>query len=94
MAYHLTGAQAHRLQKDWKTKGPMKPLAEDQGIQKVTVGIVEFEDSLGRFVRLRPGTKYNITGTRDGNGYVMTWDRVDTYNGTRYLTAEQGCKLV
>jgi len=90
MAYYLTGSKAH-----WHNqRRTLKPLRLDQGLTRVCETRTIFEDSCGRAVALPTGHTYRITGTRDGNGYVVTFDDVDKVAGTRYLTAEQGCKLV
>jgi len=90
MAYHLSSSKAH-----WHNeRRSLKPLKLDQGLRyTVKAGGLRFEDSCGRGVYLPEGHAYRITGTRDSNGYVVTFDDSDTLNGTRYLTAEQGCKL-
>jgi hypothetical protein len=89
MAYYLSGTKAHIANKE----RTLKPLKLDQGLRYTCKDITEFEDSCGRMVRLAKGTEYRITGTRDGNGYVITFDDSDPLNGTCYLTAEVGCKL-
>lgn len=87
MAYHLTGTQAHRA------AGHQKLTPVVGGLERVATSRLMFEDSRGRFTSLPIGHKYRITGTKDGNGYVLTYDDRDELNGTRYLTAEVGCKL-
>jgi hypothetical protein len=90
MAYHLTGRKAHEA----NLKRTMQPLREDQGLRYTVKPCgIRFEDSCGRGVFLPEGHTYRITGTRDGNGYVVTFDDNDVVNGTRYLTAREGCKL-
>jgi hypothetical protein len=90
MAYYLSGRAAHLH----CMKRALKPLKLDQGLRyTVKAGGLQFEDSCGRGVYLPEGHNYRITGTCDSNGYVVTFDDNDTLNGTRYLTAEQGCKL-
>jgi hypothetical protein len=90
MAYYLSGSKAHIANKE----RTLKPLKLDQGLRyTVKAGGLRFEDSCERGVYLPEGHTYRITGTRDSNGYVVTFDDADPLNGTRYLTAEQGCKL-
>lgn len=91
MAYHLTGTKAHLANAERK----LKPVKIGTGLYRyVQDKPLEFEDSCGRLVRLPVGHLYRITGTRDGNGYVVTFDEVDRLNGTRYLTASVGSKLL
>lgn len=89
MAYHLSSGKAHEA----NVNHTLKPLRKDQGLHyKVKDGGLRFEDSCGRGVYLPEGHAYRITGTRNSDGYVVTFD--DTlFNGTRYLTAKEGCKL-
>jgi hypothetical protein len=90
MAYYLTGTKAHIANVERK----LKPLKLDQGlVYTVKDKPLRFEDSCGRGVSLPVGHVYRITGTRNGDGYVVTFDDKDVVNGTRYLTAKAGCKL-
>jgi len=90
MAYHLSSGKAHEA----NVKRTLKPLKLDQGLHyTVKPGGLQFEDSCGRGVYLPEGHTYRITGVRDSNGYVVTFDDADVVNGTRYLTAKEGCKL-
>jgi len=90
MAYHLTGTKALIAMME----GKLTPLKADQGLVRTCEKVTEFEDARKRFVRLPVGMTYRITGTRNGDGYVITFDDTDRLNGTRYLTADVGCNLV
>jgi hypothetical protein len=48
-------------------------------------------DALGNAITIPRGTVYNITGTKNGDGYVVTIS--DPAHSTYYLEAEEGCKL-
>jgi len=88
MAYHLSSGKAHEA----NVKRTLKPVKG--GLHyTVKAGGLRFEDSCGRGVYLPEGHSYRITGVRDSNGYVVTFDDNDALNGTRYLTAKEGCKL-
>ena len=85
MAYHLTGMQA--LKK-----------AIGRGLRPVTGGLrytathdITSVDAIGTLISIPRGTVYHITGTKNGDGYVVTI--LDGRNSTHYLDAEDGCKL-
>jgi len=84
MAYPMTGAKAHLANVE-RTLKPFKG-----GLKKVAPrGGVSFFDSRGFGTFLDEGKDYRITGTKDGNGYVIAFD-----DWVLYLRAEQGVKLV
>jgi hypothetical protein len=88
VAYHLTGRAAYKAAAAYKLT-PVKG-----GLEFVTKDHILIEDACGRGIALPEGTKYTITGTKNGDGYVMTFDANDKLGGTRYLDARVGCKLV
>lgn len=84
MAYPMIGAKAHRA----NVEGTLKPFKG--GIKMVAPrGGVSFIDSRGYGTHLAEGHDYRITGTKDGNGYVIAFDTF-----TLYLRPEHGVHLV
>ena len=90
MAYFCTGSKAFELAQQRR----LRPVIGGLEMTVTEEGGALFQDACGRAVYLPKGQVYHITGTKDGNGYVITYDEDDIMNGTRYLTAEVGCKLV
>ena len=88
MAYHLTGRMAKKAAAAYK----LTPVVG--GLECVIKDHTIIEDACGRGICLPEGTKYQITGTKNGDGYVITFDKNDKLGGTRYLEARVGCKLV
>ena len=85
MAYYLTGMQA--LQK--AIGRGLRPV--EGGLRITAQHDITSVDAVGTLIRMPRGMTYHITGTRDGNGYVITI--LDGHNTTHYLDAEDGCKL-
>jgi len=85
MAYHLTGHKAfkHALHQR------LTPV--EGGLRYTSQTHKQVVDAVGTVYGLHPGCVYYITGTKDGNGYVVTLS--DAARTTMYLEAEEGCKL-
>jgi hypothetical protein len=89
MAYYLTGCRAFQHARQHS----LRPLRSDQGINKISGrDPVAVKNAIGAKLTIPPQTKYRITGTRDGNGYVVTFDNIDL--GTQYFEAQDGVNLV
>ena len=85
MAYHLSGHQAY-------TKAIQRRLSPVHGgLRYEAQEDLVSADALDRPIHIPRGTMYAITGTSDGNGYVMTIQ--DGTGATYYLEAEEGCRL-
>ena len=85
MAYHLTGFGAFKK----AIQRRLTPV--EGGLHYTATTDITSEDALGSPVNIQRGTGYKITGTSDGNGYVVTI--LDGSKATYYLEAEEGCKL-
>lgn len=83
MAYHLTGAKAFVA----AHSGKLTPVKS--GLNRLTEKDLRIVDALHKTVVMPAGTEYTITGTADGNGYVVTI----TDGPTHYFTADDGCVL-
>ncbi len=87
MAYYLTGSAARRM----AASNQLSPVKG--GLERTAQERIVVQDGTGRGVAIPEGTKYRITGTRNGDGYVVTFDN-DPFLGTRYFEASHGAKLV
>lgn len=67
MAYHLTGSAAHHA----AMEGRLKPLKPDQGLRYKAKKTLHIETAKER-ITIPKGASYRITGTRNGDGYVLT----------------------
>lgn len=85
MAYHLTGMQAL---KQAIGKG-LRPVTK--GLQYTAQQEKTVKDATGKIVVIPAGTMYNITGTKNSDGYVVTFSA--PLDSTHYFEAEIGCKL-
>jgi hypothetical protein len=85
MAYHLTGTKT-LLAAIAKKLSPVKG-----GLHYIAQHELFIADALENLVVVPIHTHYHITGTADGNGYVVTFS--DPLGSTHYFEAEVGCKL-
>ena len=85
MAYHLSGTKAYAA----ALAGKLTPV--QGGLHYTAQHEIVVHDVREHMVIISQGTTYHITGTKDGNGYVVTVS--DTHGRTYYFDAEVGCKL-
>ena len=85
MAYHLTGMQAYKQ----AVTDKLKPV--QGGLQYTAQQIRSAVDSVGKTIVIPEGTRYSITGTSNGDGYVVTFSA--PLDSTHYFEAEEGCRL-
>lgn len=85
MAYHLSGSKAYAA----ALAGKLTPVKG--GLHYTAQHEIVVHDVREHMVIISQGSSYNITGTKDGNGYVVTF--LGTPSQTYYFDAEVGCKL-
>jgi hypothetical protein len=85
MAYHLTGMQAYKQAVTAKLKPVQGGLQYTAQQQKAVV------DATGKTIVVPEGVRYSITGTKNSDGYVVTFSA--PLDSTHYFEAEVGCKL-
>ena len=85
MAYHLTGTQAYKQ----AIANKLKPV--QGGLQYTAQREKVVEDAVGKTIVVPEGMRYSITGTKNSDGYVVTFSA--PLDSTHYFEAEIGCKL-
>jgi len=85
MAYHLTGLQSY----EQAFANKLKPV--QGGLQYTAQQARSAVDAIGKTIVIPEGTRYSITGTKNSDGYVVTFSA--PLDSTHYFEAEEGCRL-